>query len=163
MFKHFMTIFSIVMFMGSGIAVAAGKCEFAGSASIGVLEFTGTGCVVEGKPKIEGGKVSGEFTVDLTKLDAGVRSEHMHDKYLETKKFPKATLKLDPMPEAGGPFTGKMNLHGVEKPISGVADKSSIGWSFAIKLNTKDFGITQASYKGITVADFITVTGSIDR
>jgi len=160
MFKQVLTI--ALLSVGS-IAVAAGKCEFAGSASIGVLEFTGTGCVVEGKPAVAAGKVTGEFTVDLTKLDAGVRSEHMHEKYLETKKFPKAVLKLDPMPEAGGKFTGKMNLHGVEKPIEGVADKSSIGWSFAIKLNTKDFGITQASYKGITVADFIVITGSIDR
>jgi polyisoprenoid-binding protein YceI len=67
------------------------------------------------------------------------------------------------MPEAGGPFTGKLTLHGVEKPIEGVANKSSIGWSFAIKLNTKDFGITQASYKGITVAETIILTGSIDR
>lgn len=160
MFKQVLTI---ALFMGSGIAVAGGKCEFAGSASIGVLEFTGTGCVVEGKPAIAAGKVAGEFSVDMTKLDAGVRSDHMHEKYLETKKFPKATLKLDPMPEAGGPFTGKMTLHGVEKPINGVADKNSSGWAFAIKLNTKDFGITQASYKGITVADTIILTGSIDR
>jgi polyisoprenoid-binding protein YceI len=156
-------LLTIGLLMGSGIAVASGKCEFAGSASIGVLEFTGTGCIIEGKPAIAAGKVTGEFTADLTKLDAGVRSEHMHEKYLETKKFPKAVLKLDPMPEAGGPFTGKLTLHGVEKPIEGVANKSSIGWSFAIKLNTKDFGITQASYKGITVAETIILTGSIDR
>jgi polyisoprenoid-binding protein YceI len=151
------------MSLASGFVMAAGKCEFFAKASVGVLEFTGTGCTIEGKPKVDGGKVSGEFIVDLTKLDAGVRNEHMRDKYLEVKKFPKATLKLDPMPEAGGPFTGKLSLHGVEKDIKGTADKSSIGYGFKFDVNTKDFGIAQAEYKGIVVADVIAISGTIDR
>lgn len=163
MLKHVFRVFSINCLLSASFAMAGGKCEFAAKASVGILEFTGTGCTIEGKPKIEAGKVSGEFSVDLSKLDAGVRTEHMKEKYLETSKFPKAVLKLDPMPEAGGAFTGKLMLHGVEKSISGNADKSSIGYGFRFDVNSKDFGITQASYKGITIADVISISGSIDK
>ena len=72
MLKHVLAVISIVCFMSSKIAIAAGKCEFFAKASIGVLEFTGTGCTIEGSPKVEGGKVSGEFSVDLSKLDTGM-------------------------------------------------------------------------------------------
>lgn len=165
MLKHILAVVSIVCCLSSKIAIAAGKCEFFAKASIGVLEFTGTGCTIEGAPKLEGGKVSGEFSIDTSKLDTGMalRNDHMKDNYLEVKKFPKATLKLDPMPEAGGAFTGKLTLHGVEKPISGKADKSPSGWSFKFDVNTKDFGIKQADYKGITIGESISISGSIDK
>lgn len=163
MLKHIFSGIVIAVFLGSNPAMAAGKCEFYAKASIGVLEFTGTGCTVEGKPKIEAGKVSGEFTVDLSKLDAGVRTDHMRDKYLEVAKFPKAVLKLDPMPEAGGAFTGKLTLHGVEKPIAGKAEKTAAGYGFKFDVNSPDFGIAEASYKGITIAKTIAVSGSIDN
>ena len=163
MLKHIFMAVVIAVFLGSSPAMAAGKCEFYAKASIGVLEFTGTGCTIEGKPKIEAGKVSGEFTVDLSKLDAGVRTDHMRDKYLEVGKYPKAALKLDPMPEAGGAFTGKLTLHGVEKAISGKADKTSTGYAFKFDVNSPDFGIAEASYKGITIAKTIAVSGTIDN
>lgn len=163
MFKQVLGLIAIVLFSGSGIAIAVGKCEITGHAVKGSLDFTIGGCGIEGKPKIEAGKVSGEFSVDTTKLDGGVRNEHMHDKYLETKKFPKATLKLDPMPEAGGDFTGKLSLHGVEKPIKGTATKSSIGYGFSFVVNRKDFGISDVFYKDVIIGDNLEVTGTIDR
>lgn len=163
MLKQVFGLISIAMFLASGFVMAAGKCEISGHAVKGTLDFTVAGCIIEGKPKIEGGKVSGEFTVDATKLDGGVRNEHMHQKYLETAKFPKATLKLDPMPEAGGPFTGKLNLHGIEKEIRGTADKSSIGYGFKFEINRKEFGIAEVSYKDILIGDSLVVTGTIDR
>lgn len=165
MLKHVFAGIAIVCFMSSKIAIAAGKCEFFAKASIGVLEFTGTGCTIEGSPKVEGGKVSGEFSVDLSKLDTGMslRNDHMKDNYLEVKKFPKATLKLDPMPEAGGDFTGKLTLHGVEKPIKGKAEKSGSGYSFKFDVSTKDFGMKQAEYKGIVIGEAISISGSIDK
>jgi polyisoprenoid-binding protein YceI len=79
------------------------------------------------------------------------------------KKYPKATLKLDPMAEAGGPFTGKLSLHGVEKPITGTAKKEGAGWSFKFDVNTKDFGMKQAEYKGIVIGEAIAISGSIDK
>lgn len=163
MLKQVFTLISIALCLASGFVMAAGKCEISGHAIKGTLDFTVAGCAIEGTPKVEGGKVSGEFTVDTTKLDAGVRSEHMHGKYLETAKFPKATLKLDPMPEAGGAFTGKLNLHGVEKPIKGTADKSSVGYGFKFEINRKEFGIAEVSYKDILIGDSLTVSGTIDR
>lgn len=163
MFKQVFALISIALCMTSGFAVAAGKCEITGHAVKGTLDFSVGGCLIDGKPKVEGGKVSGEFTVDTSKLDAGVRNEHMHQKYLETAKFPKASLKLDPMPEAGGEFTGKLNLHGIEKPIKGTADKSSIGYGFKFEINRKEFGIAEVSYKDILIGDSLSVTGTIDK
>lgn len=165
MLKQVFGLISIAMCLASGFVMAAGKCEISGHAIKGTLDFTVGGCVIEGTPKVEGGKVSGEFTVDTTKLDGGVRNEHMHEKYLETKKFPKATLKLDPMPEAGGPFTGKLTLHGVEKPIKGIADRSgsSVGYAFKFDINRKEFGIAEVSYKDILIGDNLTVTGAVDK
>ncbi len=163
MLKHALFVFA--MFLVNQTALAAGKCEFFAKASVGVLEFTGTGCSVEGKPKIEAGKVSGEFTVDLTKLDSGLklRTEHMLEKYLEVSKFPKAVLKLDPMAEAGGPFAGKLNFHGVEKAIAGTAEKTGSGYLFKFDVKTSEFGMMKAGYKGIEIGEVISVTGSIDR
>jgi hypothetical protein len=165
MLKHVFVFISIVCCVNSKIAIAGGKCEFFAKASVGILEFTGTGCAIEGTPKVDGGKVSGEFSVDLSKLDTGMslRNDHMRDNYLEVKKFPKATLKLDPMPEAGGPFTGKLSLHGVEKAVSGTAKKEGAGWSFKFDVNTKDFGMKQADYKGIVIGESISISGSIDK
>jgi len=163
MFKQVFTLISIAMLLASGFVMAAGKCEITGHAVKGTLDFSVAGCIIEGKPKIEGGKVTGEFTVDTTKLDGGVRNQHMHEKYLETKSFPKAILKLDPMPEAGGPFTGKLSLHGNEKEIKGVAEKSSIGYGFKFEINRKEFGIAEVSYKDILIGDSLTVTGTIDK
>lgn len=163
MFKQVFALIAIAISLASGFVMAAGKCEITGHAVKGTLDFSVAGCVIQGTPKVEGGKVSGEFTVDTTKLDGGVRGEHMHAKYLETGKFPKAVLKLDPMPEAGGEFTGKLNLHGIEKPIKGTADKSSIGYGFKFEINRKEFGIAEVSYKDILIGDSLSVTGTIDR
>jgi polyisoprenoid-binding protein YceI len=161
MLKHVFLLIAILN--ASTEAFSEGKCEFFVQASIGILEFTGSGCTVEGSPKIEGGKVFGEFSVELSKLDTGIglRNDHVHDAYLETKKYPKALLRLDPMPEAGGDFTGKLSLHGIEKQIKGTAEKSSTGYSFEFLVNTKDFGIKQAEYKGIVIGENVSVFGSI--
>jgi len=165
MLKHVLTMFTMLFLFltNADIAVSASKCEFFAKADVGILEFTGTGCTITGKPKVDGGKVTGEFTVDVGSLDAGLRTKHMREKYLETAKYPKATLKLDPMPEAGGDFTGKLTLHGVEKPIKGKAEKTGGGWSFKFDVKTSEFGIAKAGYEGIEIADTIAVSGTIDR
>lgn len=165
MLKHVLGFVCIIVFFNPAIVLAGGKCEIDAKASVGILEFTGKGCTISGSPKVEGGKVSGEFAVDLSKIDTGMdlRNEHMRDNYLEVKKFPKATLKLDPMPEAGGAWSGTMELHGVKKPVSGTAEKTAAGWNFKFQLNTEAFGIKQAEYKGIVIAKEVGVSGSIDK
>jgi polyisoprenoid-binding protein YceI len=161
MLKHVFLLIAILI--APTAAFSEGKCEFFVQASNRILEFTGSGCTIEGAPKIEQGKVSGEFSVDLSKIDTGIgfRNNYIHNTYLETKKYPKALLSLDPMPEAGGNFTGKLNLHGIEKQINGTAEKSSTGYSFEFLINTNDFGIKQAEYKGIVIGENVSVFGSI--
>lgn len=167
MLKHVFYFFaSSFMFFGNiPIILADGKCEFFAKASVGVLEFTGKGCTVKGVPTIRGGKVSGEFVVDMTKLDSGIdlRTEHMRDKFLEVGKFPKATLKLISMLESGGKFEGSLNLHGVDKAISGTAEKTPSGYDFKFDVKTTDFGLIKAGYKGIEIGENISISGSIAR
>jgi len=162
MIKHVLS-FIVIAFSLAQFAYGGGTCEYSGKAAKGILDFTGKGCSIEGKPVVLAGKVSGEFTVDLTKLDAGVRTEHMLGKYLEVSKFPKAKLVLDPLPEAGGPFTGNFTLHGVTKPIKGTASKSSIGWGFAFDVNYREYGIEKAEKAGVVIGDTISISGTIDR
>lgn len=167
MFKHvlYFCASSFMFFANVPIILAGGKCEFFAKASVGVLEFTGTGCTIEGKPKIEGGKVSGTFTVDMTKLDSGIelRTDHMRNKFLEVSKFPVSTLELIAFAETGGTFTAELTMHGIKKPITGTADKTSTGYAFKFDVKTSDFGIVKAGYKGIEIGENILVSGSITR
>lgn len=166
MLNHVFCVYaSAFIFLGNvPIVLADGKCEFFAKASVGVLEFTGKGCTVKGSPKIKDGKVSGEFIVDMTKLDSGIdlRTEHMRDKFLEVGKFPKATLKLNNMLASGGKFDGMLTLHGKEKAISGTAEQVTGGYSFKFDVKTSDYGLEKAGYKGIEIGENISISGTID-
>jgi hypothetical protein len=95
----------------------------------------------------------------LDAFDTGIekRNQHMREKYLETGKWPKATLKV--MSVADGKFSGFLTLKGKEKPVSGTAVISKDGQleaSFSISLD--DYGVGVPSWLGVTVAKDVTVT-----
>jgi polyisoprenoid-binding protein YceI len=96
----------------------------------------------------------------------------MKEKYLETAKFKRATLSLEKLelPKSLSaeiltfeelPFTGKLNLHGVEKPVTGKAvlkkngSQIEIVAKFGLKIG--DFAIAVPSFAGITVAEEVNV------
>ena len=60
------------------------------------------------------------------------------------------------------PFTGKLALHGVEKPVSGTAkiektgDKVTVAANFGLKVS--EYGIVIPVFAGITMADDVQVT-----
>ena len=105
------------------------------------------------------------FEFDLNELNTGIdmRDEHMKEKYLNVKEFPKATLTL--------PFTDKSNvelaaptdiagtltLHGQTKPVAVKASRNGkkITSNFEIKLS--EFGIEIPEWSGIKVADTVKV------
>lgn len=111
---------------------------------------------VQGFAKKNGnGFVANNISVDLnslkTKMD--LRDEHMKEKYLDTKKHPKA--ELISAEGSNGKGTGRIKIRGIEKPISGtyelIADGKKLKAEFELMLS--DFGITGIKYMGVGVKD----------
>ena len=150
------------------------QIEFTAIGRPSALKIVGKGTGAQGGVTELGGKTSGEVSFDLTTLKTGIdmRDRHMKEKYLETGKFPRATLKIMtlalPSESTNAaftaenlPFTGKLLLHGVEKPISGTTRVSRSGATaqaqaiFKIKLT--DYGVEIPKFAGITVAEDVDV------
>jgi polyisoprenoid-binding protein YceI len=134
---------------------------------------------IEGNLVLQGDKVSGKVACALDSFDTGIamRNHHMKEKYLETQKFPQAVLSLTQMTlpaEAKAaefdvknvPFKGDLTLHGVTKPVEGVATVSrkgtKVNYGFEFKLKSSDFAIATPSFMGITMADEVTVDVALE-
>lgn len=117
--------------------------------------------------------ISGDLKVNLNNLDTGIalRDRHMKEKYLEVSKFENAILKLQvTVPKAALkkdtgtrlPFNGSLDLHGIQKPVSGTFvlkpenDGLKSSASFQIKLS--DYSVSVPTFAGISVADVVDVT-----
>lgn len=152
-----------------------GQLEFRALGKPNALKIHGKGSAPKGDLSLKGNAVSGSLRFDLQSLDTGIelRNKHMKEKYLETSKYSEAVLTLTKMsvPEAleaadgsveQAPFQGMLSLHGVQKPVSGLAnlkrakDKITVDASFGIK--TSDFGITTPSFAGVTLAEDVQVS-----
>jgi len=119
------------------------------------------------------GMVEGELAVDLMTLQTGIalRDDHLRDKYLEVGKgaeYQMATLEdirldgVDPSHPVGkAKFTGKLTLHGQERPVSGTAEIKRAGDGFRVQatfpVKVSDFQIPSPSYLGVGVRDEVTV------
>lgn len=115
--------------------------------------------------------LSVESQLSLETLNTGIdlRDEHMKEKYLQVKEFPKAVLKINSINLPAGfelkptsikdqNFVGTLMLHGKEQVINGIFslnDNFQLSASFTIKLS--DFGIDIPSYLGINVADNVSI------
>ncbi len=115
----------------------------------------------------QGGKVV--FTSQLNALSTGIslRDSHMKEKYLETGKFPTATLSVDraalQFPKGHGVLDvgGQMTIHGVTKTVAvhcdaDGAEKSAV-FQCSVGININDFGIQVPSYLGVTVKPGVTL------
>jgi polyisoprenoid-binding protein YceI len=158
---------------------AQGKTSFRAIGRPSALKIVGEGTGPEGSISVSGEVARGTFAVDLNSLDTGIklRNEHMKEKYLETGKYPKATLTVDAMkvPHDGGkgdfrfeklPFAGMLNLHGVDRPVTGSADVERSGGKVKVKaefsLKIPEYGMGIPKYMGITVAEDVQVTVESD-
>jgi polyisoprenoid-binding protein YceI len=178
-------ILSVLAILGAASAQAAtvkadfdhatGETDFHAIGRPSALKINGKGTPPKGSLTWTGQKVEGTLIQDMDSLDSGIsmRTHHMKEKYLETGKYPQAKLTIvsvmlpkENTPEKDFvveqvPFEGKLLLHGVEKPIKGVARLEKKGQNlkvaadFPVKIS--DYGIAVPSFAGITVADEVTL------
>ncbi|GAA5335046.1 MULTISPECIES: YceI family protein [Thermus] len=77
---------------------------------VGIADAVGTTKAVEGRVVLQGGRISGEFVVDLRELksDQSRRDNYLRQNTLETSRFPTATFRPkevkglpNPLPQSG--------------------------------------------------------------
>lgn len=113
------------------------------------------------------------FEILLDTLDSGMdlRNEHMKNKYLETKKYPMATLKI-PCESASNTnleikeektVIGKLTLHGQTKDVSVHVNRNKDQYSADFEIKLTDYGIEIPSWAEITVADTVKIKTSFTR
>jgi polyisoprenoid-binding protein YceI len=155
---------------------SSGEVQFRAIGHPSALHVVGKGLGPEGTATIKSSVANAELNFDVTSLATGieVRDRHMKEKYLETEKFPKATLKITvfTLPEdfskgpfnfTAAPFSGTLTLHGVTAPVSGTADvqwdgKEAITMTALFSIKLTQFAITIPSFSGITIADEVQLT-----
>ena len=139
------------------VAVKSSSVSFTATGNPGFLTIEGHGANLSNLDlKTKDGAVIGEVSVDLRVLttDMDLRDEHMHEKYLETKKFPKGKLKFTGM---NGAFIGDLTLKGVTKKVSGKYSLKGNSLKASLKLNLKDYPIGVPSWLGVTVAETVEI------
>ncbi len=128
---------------------------------------------LEGTLVVSGTSVTGSCAFDLESLDTGLsmRDDHMKHTYLETQKYPQASLKFTQLTLSADlsgidlPFEGELTFHGVTKPVKGKAaftpqaNLIQIKAHFEIALD--DFSIRQPTFSGITMAKIVKVDVSV--
>ncbi len=98
-----------------------------------------------------------DLKIKIDDLNSGIelRDAHMKENYFETKKFPIAVLKS--AKGKNGKFVGLLNLHGVDKKVSGTFEVNSSQIDATFKTRMSDFKIKKATYMGVGVKDEVTV------
>ena len=147
---------------------SSGKVSFLAVGRPSAIKIKGEGTGAEGTLKDENQVMKGEVKFDLSSMTTGIemRDHHMKEKYLETPKFPMATLKFTELKVPDGnasnqSFKGVLSLKGIEKPVSGTFSTTMSGAeikteaAFTIKLT--DFKIEIPSYLGVTVAEDVQI------
>lgn len=165
----------------------AGKVEFVATGKPSLLKIRGQApgpeCQLEAResrdsPQSEGMVVKGALRFDLNLLDTGIetRTSHMKDNYLETGRFPKATLTLDPLAippsvaeRKSVDFTGTLELHGVKKPVKGAAsiDRANAGRILGAQADfdilLSDYGIAIPKFAGVIVSEKVAIHVLLER
>lgn len=155
---------------------SGGKIEFEAVGRPSMLIITGVGEEVHSNLKIADSKLSGEVRFKLESLKTGIieRDKEMKEKYLEIGSYPFAKITFDQFQMPAGwsaknpkvvnsSFRGKLNLHGVEREVTGFytisPDLTNSTANFEIKLS--DYKIKPPVYLGIKVADFVKIKVSL--
>ncbi|MGZ3702842.1 MAG: YceI family protein [Bdellovibrionota bacterium] len=152
----------------------SGTVEFLAVGRPSMLKIHGTATGPNATLSLDGTQLKGAVDFEMDKLDTGIslRTEHMKEKYLQVKQYPKSTLTLLDAPvdadfakslSNGGEkkFRGKLNLHGKDHEVNGTytAENGDIKAKFPVTL--EDYGIDVPKYLGITVANTVDVNVEI--
>jgi hypothetical protein len=178
--KYILTLSTLVFTLTAHAALNlentknAGEVNFLAVGKPAMVKIKGKSPAPATKAKIENDTLSVESTLVLNTLDTGIemRDEHMKEKYLQTKEYPNAILKIEKISLPAGfeakpvaikdqKFDGVLNLHGKDQKVSGtysLSDKLELTAQFNIKLS--DYGIEIPEYLGIKVADSVVVDTS---
>jgi polyisoprenoid-binding protein YceI len=153
--------------------------EFLAESTASAVKIRGTlreGTFCSGALVQLGNQLTGSVQIPLGSLDTGIalRTRHMKEKYLETEKWPLAELSLGSLTvgdaagdfrKEGVPFQGTLKLHGVEKPVVGIAsvwkEKGNLGLIVELGLSLKEFGIGIPSFLGVELKDTVAVKASV--
>lgn len=150
-----------------------GKVEFRAVGRPSMIKVNGEGKGPAGTLQIDGVKVAGDLTFDLTSLTSGIsmRDTHMKEKYLETGKYPESKLRLTEvsLPADWAPgreakdrtFKGDLTLHGQTNPVAGTFDVSGTAGAMNAKarftIDLSQFGVEIPKYLGITVKNEVPI------
>lgn len=142
------------------ITPLANAVPIAGDVAFRTEDITGL-VVINGTGGILSGDTDGELTVDLAPFDTKdkLRNTHMHEKYLETTKYPKAVLKLDPVkPGPEFDWTGKLTLKNKTHAVTGKAklNGTDVWAQFTLQLSHYPIGVP--FWAKTTVTDDVQIT-----
>lgn len=161
----------------SSLQIAEGKVEFIALASPGALKISGRqneSQALKGNISVDKDQITGVVFLKLDSLTTGIslRDRHMKENYLEVPKFPECQFtytKLSlPSDFKGGqiPFEGKLKLHGIERPVSGLVSvekkESRLSLVHEFKIKTGDFGISTPKYMSVTMGEEVVVKVSLE-
>jgi polyisoprenoid-binding protein YceI len=152
---------SILLLSASSLAatvkVKSSNVTFTATGNPGFLTIEGHGAKISGlEISRKDGAIMGEAYCDLRVFttDMDLRDDHMHKKYLESKRFPRAKLEFTGI---NGHFVGELTLKGVTKKVAGNYTLKGNSLQSSFKVNLKDFPIGVPSWLGVTVAEIVEV------
>ncbi len=107
--------------------------------------------------KADGSFVAENIVVDLNSLETWVslRDQHMKEKYLDTKTYPKATLKKAIGKDGKG--VGLLNIKGKDINIKGDYKKDGKFLIAEFILTLTEVGIADVNYKGVGIEEEIKI------
>jgi len=114
--------------------------------------------------------LAGKMKLDTLSSGNEGRDVHIRENFLNTKRYPEATIKIDPIAfnedaqtdvPATQNFTGILTLHGASRGIRGVLTSvnkfGTVNMTFDFSVSLPEFGITAPTYQGDTVTNSIAV------
>ncbi len=155
--------------------ITRSELAFLATGKPGFIRINGEKGEVIGQLSIGEQQTTASLKAPLDKFETGIelRDKHMKETYLETGKYPDASLKIETLPYTlgqpsfEGKFSGLLSLHGKQRAVQGDItlsydknlDAVQMEASFPIKID--DFAIDIPSYAGVKVADTVKVTAKI--
>lgn len=162
------------------LEAAKGKIEFLAIGRPSAIKIKGQGKGPTGDLKFvkaaEGYTLDGVAQVDLSSFDTGIsmRDRHMKEKYLEVEKFGEAKLSFKsakiPAEIVNGQGTievpAELELHGKKNPVqvkvTAIKKGDALSPACQFKIKLSDYGIEIPQFSGITVANEVEITASLE-
>ncbi|MEZ0349098.1 MAG: YceI family protein [Thermus sp.] len=116
---------------------------------VGITDAVGTTKAVQGRVTLQGGRVSGEFVVDLRELrsDQAHRDNYLRQNTLQTDRFPTATFRPkevkglpNPLPQSGKAsiqVVGDLTLRDVTQEVAWEGEAEFRGQEVRVFLKTE--------------------------